>query len=152
MHGLGGKQDGEIGQELPLGTDGSQIMRAAAGDHIVQHRIKRELVFARPPGYQLPDVGAVAPDKDRSRLGPAMPRVGGKQSVEITIVSLGGLEGVERLFSLVMAAQSLAELMQRIDALPRSEQWPFAGDFVHQFVDKFKLFERRPAGIPCPPI
>ena len=110
------------------------------------------LVFARPSGNQLPDVGAVAPDKDRSRLRPAMPWIGGKQSVEITVVSLGWLKGVERLFSLVMAAQSVAELMQRIDALPRSEQWPFAGDFVHQLVDIFKFFERRPAGMPCPPV
>src|SRR3984893_6244222 len=127
-------------------------MRAAAGDHVVKHRIKRELVFARPPGNQLPDVGAVAPDKDRSRLRPAMPWIGGKQPVEITVVSLGWREGVERLFFLVVAAQSLAELMQRIDALPRREQWRFAGDFVHQLVDIFKLLERRPAGIPCPPV
>src|SRR5262245_39381621 len=42
--------------------------------------------------------------------------------------------------------------MQRTDALPRREQWPLAGDFVHQLVDIFKLFERRPAGIPCPPV
>jgi hypothetical protein len=98
VHGLGGKQDGEIGQELPLGTDSSQIVRAAAGDHVVKHRIERELVFARPPGNQLPDVGAVAPDKDRSRLRPAMPWIGGKQPVEITVISLGWLEGVERLF------------------------------------------------------
>src|SRR5262249_8489110 len=60
--------------------------------------------------------------------------------------------GVEPLFFLVVAAQSLAELMQRIDTLPRSKQGPFAGDFGHQLVDKFKLFERRPAGIPCPPV
>ena len=98
MHGLGGKQDGEIGQELPLGTDGSQIMRAAASDHVIKHRIKRKLVFACPSSNQLPDMGAVAPDKDRSRLRPAMPWIGGKQPVEITIVSLGWLEGVERLF------------------------------------------------------
>src|SRR6516164_6528418 len=81
-----------------------------------------------------------------------MPRIGGKQPVEITVVSLGWREGVERLFFLIVAAQSLAERMQRIDALPRSEQWPFASDFVHQLVDIFKLFERRPAGIPCPPV
>src|SRR6476661_1029427 len=121
VHGLGGKQHGEIGQEFPLGTHGSQIMRAAAGDHVVKHCVKRELVFAGPPGYQLPDVGAVTPDKDRSRLCPAMPRAGGKQPVEIAVVSLGWLEGVERLLFLVVAAQSLAELVQRIDALPRSE-------------------------------
>src|SRR6478736_1533611 len=116
-------------------------MRAAAGDHVVKHRIKRELVFARPPGNHLPDVGAVAPDKDRSRLRAAMPWIGGKQPVEIAVVSLGWLEGVERLLSFVVAAQSLAELMQGIDALPRGEQWPFAGDFGHQLVDIFKLFE-----------
>src|SRR5262245_62047313 len=127
-------------------------MRAAAGDHVVKHRIKRELVFARPPGNQLPDVGAVAPDKNRCRLRQAMPWVGGKQPVEITVVSLGWLEGVERLFFLVVAAQSLAEFAQRMNALPRSEHWPFAGDFVHQFVDIFKLFERRPAVVPCPPV
>ena len=85
MHGLGGKQDGEIGQKLPLGTDGSQIMRAAASDHVIKHRIKRELVFARPSGNQLPDVGAVAPDKDRSRLRPAMPWIGAGQGWNRTI-------------------------------------------------------------------
>src|ERR1700750_594164 len=126
-------------------------MHAAAGDHVVKHRIKRKLVFARPPGNQLPEVRAVAPDEDRSRLRPAMPWIGGKQPVEMTVVSLGWLDGVERVFFLVVAAQSLAELMQGTDALPRSEQWPFAGDFVHQLVDIFKLFERRPAGIPCSP-
>src|SRR6185436_2924428 len=77
--------------------------------------------------------------------------IGGKQPLEITVVGLRWLEGVERLFFLVVVAQCLAELMQRIDALPRREQWPLPGDFIHQLVDIFELLERRPAGVARPP-
>src|SRR6266496_2592390 len=78
--------------------------------------------------------------------------IGGKQPVEIAVVSLRWLEGVECLFFLVVAGQRLAELTQRIDALARGDQWPLPGDFVHQLVDIFELLERRPAGIARPPV
>src|SRR4051812_17266265 len=78
--------------------------------------------------------------------------IGGKQPVEIAVIGLRCLEGVERLFFLVVAAQRLAERGQRIDPLARREQWPRAGDFLHQLVDIFELLERRPAGIACPPV
>ena len=47
---------------------GAQVELTAAGDHVIEHGIERELVLARPPRDQLPDLGAVAPDQGRSRL------------------------------------------------------------------------------------
>src|SRR5438045_1724687 len=111
------------------------MMLAAAGDHVVKHRIKRQLVLARPPRDQPPDVGAVTPDEDRRRLRPAMPWLGGKKPEQVTVVSLRRREGVERLPFLVVFGQRLAELMQRIETLPCRHQWPLPGDFVHQLVD-----------------
>src|SRR5262245_519053 len=81
-----------------------------------------------------------------------MSRLGGKQSLEITVVGLRWLERVELLLFLVVVAQCLAELMKRIDALPRSDQRPFPGDFVHERVDVFKLLECRPADVARPPV
>src|SRR5436190_17951659 len=81
-----------------------------------------------------------------------MPWIGGKQPLEITVVSLRRREGLERLFFLVVVAQCLAELVERIDALTRRDQWPLAGDFLHQLVDIFELLERRPAGVAGPPV
>src|SRR6266567_6001604 len=78
--------------------------------------------------------------------------IGGEQPVEIAVVSLRRLEGVKRLFFLVVTAQRLAQLAQRIDALARGDQWALAGDFLHQRVDIFELLERRPARIACPPV
>src|SRR5947209_20145240 len=81
-----------------------------------------------------------------------MPWIGRKQALEIAVVRLRRREGVKRLSLFVMVAQSLAKLMQRIDALPRREQWPLPGDFSHQLVDIFELLERRPARIARPPV
>ena len=38
----------KLHHELSFGTDGAQIELAAAGDHVVEHGVKRELVFTRP--------------------------------------------------------------------------------------------------------
>src|SRR5215213_2490682 len=81
-----------------------------------------------------------------------MPRVRGKQSVEVAVVSLRCFEGVERLLFFVVVTQRHTELVQRIDTLPRCDQWPLPGDFAHQLIDIFKLLERRPPGIARPPV
>jgi hypothetical protein len=122
------------------------------GSHVVKNGIKRKLVLARPPRDQLPDLGAVPPDKDRGRLLPSMPWIGGEETGKVAVVSLRGLERVERLLFLVVLAKSLAELMQRIDALPRRDWRPLSGNLVHQLVNIFKLLQRWPTGIPCPPV
>jgi hypothetical protein len=121
LHGLGGQQDGEVDHKLPFGAGSTQLEFAAAGDHVVKNGIKRKLVLARPPRDQLPDLGAVSPDKDRGRLLPSMPWIAGKETGKVAVVSLRWLERVERLFFLVVLAKSLAELMQRIDTLPRRD-------------------------------
>src|SRR5205085_120479 len=104
-----------------FGPDGTQIELAAAQDHVVKHSIKRKLVLARPPRDQLPDLGAVPPDEGRSRLLPAMPWISGEEPGEITVVSFRWPEGIERLLFSVMVAKRLAELVQRIDTLPRRD-------------------------------
>src|SRR4051812_39297374 len=81
-----------------------------------------------------------------------MPWIGGKQPLEIPVVGLRRLERVERLFLFVVVGQGLAERTQRIDALPRREQWSFPGDFSHQLVDIFELLKRRPAGVARSPV
>src|ERR1700756_3079599 len=81
-----------------------------------------------------------------------MPRIGGKQPREIAVVSLRWREGIERLLFLVVVAKRLAELMQRIDALARRDERALPGDLAHQFVDIFKLLQRRPSGIARPPV
>src|SRR5437762_7103145 len=97
-------------------------------------------------------MGAVAADEGRTRWRPAMPRIGGKQPEQVPVVSLRRLEGVERLLFLVVLAQRLLKLTQRIETLPRRHQWPLPGDFVHQFIDIFELLQRRPSGIARPPV
>src|SRR5246127_2487533 len=81
-----------------------------------------------------------------------MPWISGKEPGEIAVVRLRRREGIERLLFLVMVAKRLAELMQRIDPLPRRDERPLPGDFLHQFVDIFELLQRRPTGIARPPV
>jgi hypothetical protein len=73
-----GHQDGEIYHKLAFGAGGTQIEFAAAQDHVIKNSIQRELVLARPPRDQLPDLGAVPSDKDRGQLAPPMPWIGGE--------------------------------------------------------------------------
>src|SRR5258705_6625459 len=152
MHGLGGQQDGEVDHKLPFRAGGAQIEFAAAGDHVVKNGIERKLVLARPPRDQLPDLGAVPPDEDRRRLRPPMPWIGGEETGKVAVVRLRRLEGVERLLLLIMFAKRLAELIQRIGTLARRDRRPLPCDLAHQLVDIFKLLQRRPTGIPGPPV
>ena len=48
MHRLGGQQHGEIHPQLPVGADRAQLHLAAAVDHLVEHRVEGELIFAGP--------------------------------------------------------------------------------------------------------
>ena len=48
MHGFGGQQHGEFHDQFALGTDSTQIEFAATLDHVVEHRIESELIFAGP--------------------------------------------------------------------------------------------------------
>src|SRR5581483_1241924 len=104
------------------------------------------------PRDELPDPGAVPPDEARSRLAPAVPRIGGKQPLQIAVVGLRRREGVERLLFLVVLANGLAQLVQRIETLARHVWRPLACDLAHQLVDIFELLQRRPAGIARPPV
>ena len=81
-----------------------------------------------------------------------MPWISGKEPGEVAVISLRWPEGIERLLFLVMVAKRLAELMERIDTLPRRDQRPLPGDFVHQFVDIVELLQHRPTGIARPPV
>src|SRR5262245_8683693 len=94
----------------------------------------------------------MAPDEHRSRLRPAMPRIGREQPIEITVVGFRWIDSVERLFFPVVVAERLAELVQRIEPLPRGDQRPFPRNFVHQLVDIFQLPERGPTGVARPPV
>src|SRR4029077_11874860 len=114
-------QDGKVDQKLSFRAGGAQFEFAAAGNHVVKNGIKRKLVFARPPRDHLPDLGAVPPDKDRGRLLPSMPWIGREETGKVAVVGLRWLERVERLLFLVVLAKGLAELVQRIDALPRRD-------------------------------
>jgi hypothetical protein len=48
MHGFGGQQDREFHDEVALASNSAQFELAAAGDHVIEHRIESELIFARP--------------------------------------------------------------------------------------------------------
>src|SRR5262245_24810450 len=51
-----------------------------------------------------------------------------------------------------MLSERLAELIQGMGTLARCDRRPFPCDLAHQLVNIFKLLQRRPAGIPCPPV
>jgi len=50
MHGFRGQQGRELDDESPLRPDRAQFELLAARDHVVEHGIDRELIFAGPFG------------------------------------------------------------------------------------------------------
>ncbi len=81
-----------------------------------------------------------------------MLRIVGEQPPQIAIVGFRRVDGVERALLLVIFAERLGELAERIDLFPVRQHRPLAGDLPHQLVDIFELLERRPAGIARAPM
>ena len=48
MHGFCSQQNSEFHHKLTLGANRTQFQFAAAGDHIIEHRVEGELIFAGP--------------------------------------------------------------------------------------------------------
>ena len=134
------------------GADRAQLQLAAAADHIVEHRVERELVFAGPLRDDLPDLGAVAAEERGRRRRAAMPRIVGEDAQQIAVVDRRMVDRVVRALLRVVLGQRLGELAQRIDAQPAREQRLLAGDLGHQLVDIFELLQRRPALVALAPV
>ena len=110
---------------MTLGTDRTQLQLAAAGDHIIEYGIERQLVLAGPFGHNLPDLCPVAQEKTRCRGRTAMPRIVGENPAQIPIVEFRRIVGrLMRLLFLVMLGESLGEAVEWIDFDPPCEQRP----------------------------
>ena len=135
-----------------LVSDRAQLELAAAVDHIVKHRVQRELVLSGPLGDHLPNLRSVLAKERGRREPPAKLRIGGKQTMQFPIVGLRRIDGVKSLLLLIIFGKRDFVLVQRIGAPPPRHLWPLLGDFRHQLVDVLELAQRRPAGVAVAPV
>src|SRR3974377_1536935 len=89
----------------------------------------------------------MSPDERRSRLVATIPWLLREQASQIAIVGLGRINKIKRALLFVIVAERLGQRTERIDLFSMCQRRSFTGDFVHQLVDIFELFERRPVGV-----
>src|SRR6516165_6189034 len=81
-----------------------------------------------------------------------MPWILRKQAAQIAIVGFWRIDKVKRSLLFVIIAERLSQRAERFDLFPMRQRRPLAGNFVHQLVNIFELFERRPVGVAGTPM
>src|SRR4029077_19817323 len=81
-----------------------------------------------------------------------MPRIVREQAPQIAIVGFGRVDEIKRMLFLVIFAECLGERAERINLFTMRKRRTLTGYFLHQFVDEFEFFKRRPIGITRAPV
>jgi len=121
-------------------------------DHLVEHLVERELIFAGPFRDEPADVAAMVPDKGRGRRRMPMPRIVREDAQQIAVVGARRIDRIMLELLLIVLAQCRAERAQRLDLAAPRQHGPAVGDFRHQLVHVLQLLQCRPALVSLPPV
>ena len=141
----------EVEQQPALGAYRAQPQLARAADHVVEHLVERELVAARPARHGAADLGAVAAQEGRRALVVPVARRVGEDAAQVAVPGVGVVHRVLLSLLVVVLAQRLPELRERVDLHARAHARARALQLLHQLVDVLELLQRRPAGVAPPP-
>ena len=120
---VGHRVDGEQNREIQLGLlfreRQAQVELTAALNHVLQDLIDRILIFAGPGGDFAAHLFAEAVQEGGGAQVRGMGRGIGKQALQVRIVKGRSFNPIVLALALIVLAQGLLQVGQRIDLLPR---------------------------------
>src|SRR5258708_15135076 len=151
VHGFDRQKDCELHAQAPLRAGRTQLQLAAPSDHVLQHLVERELILARPGGDEFADFRTVAAEEVRGELLPVVPRIVGKESLEIAVVEVGIADQVSLPLVGVVLAQGHAKGGKGLGSATAVVPRGLPGQSLEQLLDVLELSQGGPAGVaPAP--